>query len=284
MHTSVAMMTVCHNSEFVFDGNKASSGPVVMKPHDELSTSHPVNARPHKPIHTVKLEIPSSLHSSNTTTSIAAADINVMVIQNEDNDPLLLNNGLATPPTTPVHQNKFTPRKSPRLTQTASSFDPTETLYACGSSRPCTALSSRVPDKTRYPYGNPFTARVPRIVTTNPLYQANEESSSSKQYLNADNFLHVHRYDSNKTPSSYTTSSSKQPSPSIRIPYSPVYSEDTCSNQSSGLGYYQRMMGGKLLAIKSPIRTPPPTANSTISIIKSNTSVRSTAIPEIQTI
>ena len=265
-------------SELIFDGDKASNGPVVMKPHDEST----IIARPHKPINTVRLEIPSSLHSSNTTTT---ADINVMVIQNEDNDPLLLNNGLVTPPTTPVHPNKFTPRKSPRLTQTASSFNPTETLYACGSSRPCTALSSRVPDNLRYPYGNPYTPRVPRIVTTNSLYQASEEPTSSKPCLNGDNFLHVYRYDSrNKTPSSYTTSSSKQPSPSIRIPYSPVYSEDTCSNQSSGLGYYQRM-GKKLLAIKSPIRTPPPTANSmTIPIIKSNTSVGSTTIPEIQTI
>lgn len=267
-------------SELVFDDNKASGGAVVMKPHDEST----MITRPHKPINTVKLEIPtSSLHSSNTT---AAADINVMVIQNEDNDPLLLNNGLATPPTTPVHPNKFTPRRSPRLTQTASSFNPTETLYACGSSRPCTALSARVSDNVRYPYGNPYTARVPRIVTTNPLYQASEEPTSSKPCLNTDNFLHVYRYDSRtKTPSSYTTSSSKQVSPSIRIPYSPMYSEDTCSNQSSGLGYYQRM-GKKLLAInnKSPIRTPPPTANSmSIPIIKSNTSVRSIVIPEIQT-
>ena len=268
-----------HCSELVFDGNKASSGPVVMKPHDESI----VITRPHKSINTVKLEIPCSpLHSSNTTAA-AAADINVMVIQNEDNDPLLLNNGMATPPTTPVHPNKFTPRKSPRLTQTASSFNPTETLYACGSSRPCTALSARISDNIRYPYGNPYTARVPRIVTTNPLYQASEEPTSSKPCLNTDNFLHVYRYDSRtKTPSSYTTSSSKQASPSIRIPYSPVYSEDAYSNQSSGLGYYQRM-GKKLLAINK-IRTPPPTANSTaIPIIKSNTSVGSIAIPEIQT-
>ena len=278
--TSVAVVIACimDYSELVFDGNKASSGPVMMKPHDESI----VITRSHKPINTVKLEIPtSSLHSSNTNT---AADINVMVIQNEDNDPMLLNNGLATPPTTPVHPNKFTPRKSPRLTQTASSFNPTETLYACGSSRPCTALSARVSDNIRYPYGNPYTARVPRIVTTDPLYQASEESTSSKPCLNADNFLRVHRYNSRtKTPSSYTTSSSKQASPSIRIPYSPVYSEDTCSNQSSGLGYYQRM-GKKLLAINNPIRTPPPTANSmAIPIIKSNTSVGSIAIPEIQT-
>lgn len=282
MCTSVAMVT-CDYSELSLDESKGSSGPVTMKAHDE-SPGHPVNAKHHKPINTVRLEIPSSLqHSSNTTA--AADNINVMVIQNEDNDPLLLHsNSLATPPTTPVHQNRFTPTKSPRLTQTTSAFNPTETLYACGSSRPCTAMSSRVTENVRYPYGNPYTARVPRIITTNPLYQANEQPSSSKQCLNTDNFLHIYRYEStNKTPSSYTTSSSKQPSPSIRIPYSPVYSEDTNSNLSSGLGYYQRM-DRKLLAIKSPIRTPPPTANSMIiPIIKSNVSVGSIPIPELQT-
>ena len=267
----------------MFDGNKVCSGSNVIKPNQPSNYS--VSNRPHKSINTVRLEIPSSLQGSNiaTTAGGAADNFDVVVIQNEDNDPLLVNNGLATPPTTPVHPNKFTPRKSPRLTQTASPFNPTETLYACGSSRPGTALSSKVSDNIRYPYGNPYTARVPRIVTTNPLYHTNAEPSGSKQCLNADNFLHVYRYDSiNKSPSSYTTSSSKQPSPSIRIPYSPVYSEDTCSTMSSGLGYYHRM-GKKLLAIKSPLRTPPPTANSlTIPVVKSSTSVGSTAIPELQ--
>lgn len=253
-----------------------------MKSHDEGSGCLS-STKPHKPINTVRLEIPNSLYSNNTAATVD--NINVMVIQNEDTDPFLLRStSLATPPTTPVHQNKFTPTKSPRLTQTTSTFNPKETLYACGSSRPCTALSSRVPDNTRYPYGNPYTARTPRAITTNPLYHSTEESSSSKQRLNTNNFLQVYRYESrNKTPSSYTTSSSKQASPSIRIPYSPMYSEDTNSNQSSGLGYYQRM-DRTLLAIRSPIRTPPPTANtSTTPIIKSNVSIGSVVMPELHT-
>lgn len=266
-------------SELVLDGSKTTSRAVV----NDISPDHPVNSKPHKPISTIRLEIPSPLQ--NTSNTNAADNFNVMVIQNEDDDPLLSHcNSLATPPTTPVHHNKFTPRKSPRLTQTASSFNPTDALYACGSNRPCTAFSSRVSDNVRYPYGNPYTARVPRIVTTNPLYRANDEqSSNNKQCLNTDNFLCVYRYESrNKTPSSYTTSSSKQPSPSIRIPYSPMYSEDTSSNQSSGLGYYQRM-DKRLLGMKSP-RTPPPTANTTtIPIVKSNTSVGMLTIPELQT-
>ena len=267
----------------MFDGDKVHNGSNVSKPNQ--CSDYSVTYRHHKSINTVKLEIPSSLQGSNTATTAGgstADNFDVVLIQDEDNDPLLVHNGLTTPPTTPVHPNKFTPRKSPRLTQTASAFNPTETLYACGSSRPGTTLSSKVSDNVRYPYGNPYTARAPRIVTTNPLYHTDAEPSGSKQCLNAYNFLHVYRYDSNKSPSSYTTSSSKQPSPSIRIPYSPVYSEDTCSTMSSGLGYYQTM-GKKLLTIKSPIRTPPPTANSvTIPIIKSNTSVGSTAIPKLQ--
>ena len=268
------VMAMYGYSELVLDGNKPSDRSVVMKTQDESL----VNAKPHQRLNTVRLEMPIAFHGNKN-----ADNFNLMVIQNEDNDPLLLHSdNLATPPTTPVHPNKFTPRKSPRLTQTNSSFDPNETLYACGSSRPCTALSSRVSDNIRYPYGNPYAARVPRIVTTNPLYHSNEEPSSNKQSLNANNFLHVYRYESReKTPSSYTTSSSKQPSPSIRIPYSPVYSEETNSNQSSGLGYYQRTDKRLLGTRRSPIRTPPPTANSmTIPIIKSNISVGSIPIPE----
>ena len=276
MCTSIVMV-MCGFSDLILDGNKPNDKPFVTKAHDEPL----VNTKPHQQLNTVQLEIPISFQGNKT-----ADNFNLMVIQNEDNDPLLLHSdNLATPPTTPVHPNRFTPRKSPRLTQTNSSFDPTETLYACGSSRPCTGLSSRISDNTRYPYGNPYAARVPRIVTTNPLYHSNEEPSSNKQSLNANNFLHVYRYESReKTPSSYTTSSSKQPSPSIRIPYSPVYSEETNSNQSSGLGYYQRM-DKKLLRIRTPIRTPPPTANSvTIPMVKSNISVGSIPIPELQTI
>lgn len=276
MCTSVVMV-MCGFSELVLDGNKASDRAVVMRGQDDSL----VNAKPHQRLNTVRLEMPT-FHGNKT-----ADNFSLMVIHNEDNDPLLLHSdNLATPPTTPVHPNRFTPRKSPRLTQTNSSFDPTETLYACGSSRPCTALSSRVSDNVRYPYGNPYASRVPRIVTTNPLYHSNEEHSSNKQSLNANNFLHVCRYESReKTPSSYTTSSSKQPSPSIRIPYSPVYSEESNSNQSSGLGYYQRM-DRRLLGIRrTPIRTPPPTANSTtIPIVKSNISVGPISIPELQTI
>jgi len=265
-----------HYSELALD-DKATARPVVMDPHED-SPGHLVKP---KPINTVRLEIPSVLHASNTTAN--TDDSHFMVI-NEDDDPLLCSDCLATPPTTPVQHNKFTPTKSPRLMQTASSFDPTDTLYACGSSRPCTALSSRVTDNTRYPYGNPYTARIPRIITTNPLYHVKEEPNSNKPCLNTDSFLHIYRYESrNKTPSSYTTSSSKQPSPSIRIPYSPLYSEDSYSNQSTAMGHYQRT-DGRLLSTKNTMRTPPPSANSTtMPIIKSNTSVGSIAILELQT-
>lgn len=281
MFTTAAMVTVCLYSELALDGSKANtSGLATVRCHDGSSHQHKLN----KSINTVKLEMQSSLHNSNTT--IPTAD-SVMVIQGDDDDPVLLHDdSLATPPTTPIHQNKFTPRKSPRLTQTTTTpFDPTMTLYACGSSRPCTALSLRPSDNTRYPYGNPYTARTPRVTTTNPLYHVKEEPHSDKQcLLNTDSFLRVYRYESrNKTPSSYTTSSSKQPSPSIRIPYTPAYSEDSYSNRSSTLGHYQRV-DGRLLSVKNPIRTPPPTANSTTTaIVKSNTSIGSITIPELST-
>ena len=207
-----------------------------------------------KPINTVKLEIQGC---SPTVTDIS-------LVQNEDNNSISLN--MRTPPTTPVSQNKFTPKRSPHPMHMVA---PDDVLLVGGSGRPQHNLSSpRVLDNSRYPYGNPNPARIPRTISPDPLYSSVDEPTPNKPSLNTDTFLQISQYTSrDKTPiSSISTSSSYKQTTPIRIPYSP-YSEDALSTPSTAQAQFRRYpRTSSEHSVRGTMRAPPPSANnSTIS-------------------